>query len=283
MLSKAALSLTLSEKQRTVDSPTEPFPPRHVADSWGRATARVKNPAGESGSAFMIGRETARGAKVFAVTTKHFIGNIAQLRATGDFLEFGLNSQPGRVGAIRGETISLPNPQIFEHPDPEVDVAAVDVTEIIIWREDVFGGVYLYDDLPKPGHVHLHQINAGDPVAVVGYPQGFRQGDTFLPLVRRGALASTPGLGLVDEQSGQRMRAFLVDGAVIPGSSGSPVVIERYTTASGWPIPIGIIAATHTVEVPGGGGRAFSGLGVAFEIWTVRETIDVFYAVAGRL
>jgi hypothetical protein len=121
-------------------------------------------------------------------------------------------------------------------------------------------------------------------VAVLGYPLGARVERTNAPLVRFGIISSwigerirrgiewPPGSGVKNDQS---LRAFYIDGAIIPGSSGSPVVLIPKSVrhkGSGIeirpqiPVMVGIVAENH------------EGLqmGLAFEAPTVREVIEMF-------
>lgn len=72
----------------------------------------------------------------------------------------------------------------------------------------------------------------GDQINVIGYPAGIRHRMTNFPIIRSGIISSMIGEELQDEvksPDGKRrkriLRGFLVDGAIIPGSSGSPVVL----------------------------------------------------------
>jgi hypothetical protein len=84
------------------------------------------------------------------------------------------------------------------------------------------------------------------------------------------------------------MAAFLFDGATIPGSSGSPVILKPvigrlikrsiYLTVAP-PVLLGIVAETYyapirqeTGIIPG-----FAGLGLAFDAQTVKETVELFF------
>jgi hypothetical protein len=83
-------------------------------------------------------------------------------------------------------------------------------------------------------------IKMGDEIIVIGYPQSYPLGlkhiTSNLPLVRAGIITSHIGENLVDnhkESDGtyrkRILRGFLIDGAIIPGSSGSPVILKPTT------------------------------------------------------
>jgi hypothetical protein len=95
----------------------------------------------------------------------------------------------------------------------------------------------------------------------------------------------TPGGTIRD----RNLRAFLVDGATVPGSSGSPVIlkpvigrIQGNTIVMGAApaVLLGIIAETKYAPVQLGASviPTFAGLGLAFEVETIRETIELFFS-----
>jgi hypothetical protein len=82
-------------------------------------------------------------------------------------------------------------------------------------------------------------------------------------------------------------RAFLIDGATIPGSSGSPVVLKPVTgrhqhqtivMGATEPVLLGIIAETRfaPIRLQSGAIPGFAGLGLAFDVETIVETINLF-------
>jgi hypothetical protein len=79
-------------------------------------------------------------------------------------------------------------------------------------------------EIANPISLAAVDCDAGDDVFVIGYPLTLRQGHSNLPIVRKGILASSPRRQLVDVEEGSVIRGCLVDGAIMPGSSGSPVI-----------------------------------------------------------
>ncbi len=118
---------------------------------------------------------------------------------------------------------------------------------------------------------------------------------SFFPLVRAGLIATRIGDSLIDEveENGSKrprtVRGFLIDGATIPGSSGSPVVLKPISgrivkgnlqLGSVPQLLLGIIAETMYApmkmekwEIP-----SFAGLGLAFDAETIQETIELFFS-----
>jgi len=133
----------------------------------------------------------------------------------------------------------------------------------------------------------------GEDIVTIGYPLGLRQGDSNFSLVRQGVIATKIGAPLKDKvktapgQFRERtLRAFLIDGATVPGSSGSPVIlkpvigrIQGSSIVMGTALPVlGIVAETKYAPVQLGASviPSFAGLGLAFEVETIRETIELF-------
>jgi hypothetical protein len=130
---------------------------------------------------------------------------------------------------------------------------------------------------------------------VIGYPMSLRHRTNNFPLLREGIIATRIGETLEDdhiEPDGTKrrriLRGFLIDGATIPGSSGSPVVLKPVSgrLVKGTiimnlapAILLGIIAETRymPIETEEGYIPSFTGLGLAFDAETVRETIELFF------
>jgi hypothetical protein len=83
------------------------------------------------------------------------------------------------------------------------------------------------------------------------------------------------------------LRAFLMDGAIIPGSSGSPVILKptlgRYTKNSYLvdqfqPVLLGIVSGMRFAIIRDKRSefQALANLGVVYNADTIRETIDLF-------
>jgi hypothetical protein len=86
----------------------------------------------------------------------------------------------------------------------------------------------------------------------------------------------------------RNLRAFLIDGATVPGSSGSPVVLKPVIgriqgnaihMGAAPPVLLGIVAETKYAPVQLGAGviPSFAGLGLVFDVETIYETIELFF------
>lgn len=138
---------------------------------------------------------------------------------------------------------------------PEVAQAAIPVS----WFADA--GAFARED-----------VEAGDPVEVLGYPAGYAADGRGFPILRLGHLASYP---LTPETEG----TFLVDFPVVSGNSGGPVFTSRrigrrppLIGAEG-PQPDEFIAGIVAQQImPGGQSIA---LGLAVHAVYVRQTLQL--------
>jgi hypothetical protein len=147
---------------------------------------------------------------------------------------------------VRFSTSELP---IIRHPDPSVDLAGIVAAPIIKMVEEQLGWQpYIFgvgaDTIPTVDQ--WSEFGTLEDVIMAGYPTGLADNHNNLPIVRRGITATPAGADY------QGKREFLIDMAVFPGSSGSPVVILN---EGSFPTPDGIAIGTrfHLLGVLYGG------------------------------
>ena len=278
-----------------------------VSELWVHMTVLIHNDWGERGTGFFVARNMAQDAdRLFVVTNKHVLNKDPSLREEAIFVELGLNVYRG--GRVVGEQVQWPlhsgdgTALWREHPDEDVDVLAIEVSDLRLQRGDLAHECVLYDAFADQAVIEEDEVAVGDDVVVIGYPPlGLRQGRTNYPLARQGMLASPVGEELIVERESQNgsiaehsVRGFLVDGATLPGSSGSPVVLKpvmklaivadasgqrsRKLARGSSPL-LGIIAETayRPTKTPTGHVSSYTGLGIALEASTIRETVDIFF------
>jgi len=100
------------------------------------------------------------------------------------------------------------------HPDSEVDLACVNVSQIAESEPPVY--LKSVDETLATGFEESDLLPGSD-VWFVGYPEGRFDTRHNLPLLRRGYIASIPSVDF------EGRKQFVIDAQVFPGSSGSPV------------------------------------------------------------
>ena len=169
------------------------------------------------------------------------------------------------------------------HPDADVDVLAIDATYLVHQVAELSFMHAVYSAFANAEVMKRSRITFGDEIVVVGYPLGLKQGLTNYPLVRQGMLATSPERNLYNESTGQTLRGFLIDGASVPGSSGSPVLLkptvkidpeEGLTETTSWLLYIVAETRYSPTRTPTGHVTSYTGLGLAFHADTIEETIE---------
>ncbi|WP_426348818.1 S1 family peptidase [Alloiococcus sp. CFN-8] len=108
-----------------------------------------------------------------------------------------------------------------KHPDPQVDLCAMPIAQILIEsekrNEKLF---YIALDMSLlPTQEQLNQISALEEILMIGYPNGIWDSINNKPIFRKGVTATNPNL----DYNGKK--EFMIDAACFPGSSGSPIFI----------------------------------------------------------
>jgi hypothetical protein len=187
----------------------------------------------------------------YLATARHVLGgNASAIGSTTSYdLRYSGTPADGFIARHKRFEVRSTPKNWAVHPNPEIDVAILDVTD---WVRGICDGHFKFWPLSEMANaVNLAAVHcdAGDEVFVLGYPLTLRQGKTNLPLVRQGVLATSPRRRLQNPGDGKELRGFLVDGAIMPGSSGSPVVStsKRFLpgdleVTSNRPLILGVVA-----------------------------------------
>ena len=274
--------------------------PSPISLNWVHATVRVENEWGKGGTGFLVIRKmNEREGKVFLVTNKHVIHTDPQRRKDALFLTIYLNvrEEDGRISGASFRTPLLENGQPLwrEHPHPDVDVFAVDVTDLVNSNPRIENKGADYSLFGFPDVLKKENITEGDEVFIIGYPLGLFYARRNSPLVRQGIIATKIGERIqiwMRLPSGESKRmeipGFLVDAGIVPGSSGSPVVLkpiigrrvgEKIAMEIAQPYLLGIVSAseTATLRVEDQMFPTFAGLGIVYDVSTIQETIERFF------
>jgi len=273
-----------------------------IVKSWLYATILVENEWGEKGTGFLVARKIEQEKiKVFLCTNKHVLNIKKELRdnATKVILHLNVKEVGGKIlGKPYELALIWPDggKRWKEHPETDIDVLVLDVTDLIVTLPDMEKKWADYSLFVDTKVLSEQDITIGEEVMVVGYPLGFKQGDTNFPIIRQGIVASQIGKKFIEEsidkdgnKKSRVLRGFLIDGGVIPGSSGSPVILKPVTgrfvgnkivMGAAQPYLLGIVAETRYAPIRTTGiGTipSYAGLGLAFDALTVKETIELFF------
>jgi hypothetical protein len=279
--------------------------PNPLAGAWLYNTVRIENDWHEFGTGFLVARNiSATEAKVFLVTNKHVLNSEPKLRAEAEHIQVFFNywDENGRI-AGRGVHINLSytngDGRIWEeHPDSDVDVLVLDLTALYLNVPNSIKKVARYNVFADADKLNEFDIDIGDHIYTLGYPKGLGHGVNYLPIARGGIIATQigqPYMDIVATPTGPRqryVRGFLIDGGILPGSSGSPVILgpkpARFvngTFITETPtLLLGIVAETHYAPIKNRHGyetETYAGLGLAFDAATIRETIELAMRVSG--
>ncbi len=225
------------------------------------------------------------------VTNRHVLDD-----SRGVQLEFARSDGKGgwRPGARIVYSINFATPDVwFSHPNPDVDVALLPLAEVFEDAEREHGEGPFHSVIRDEQFAlddEMSNLDAVEDVLFVGYPSGIADPVNHVPVVRRAITATPPAL----DYGG--LPAFLIDGSVFPGSSGSPVfLVDRGSwrpSEGGLAVGsrfffLGVVAKAYLRPVKGtvrlittSDGTSTHDeaidLGIVYKASAVRETIQAF-------
>ncbi|MBT9567984.1 MAG: trypsin-like peptidase domain-containing protein [Thiobacillus sp.] len=172
-----------------------------------------------SGTAFVFSHTTSSGTHTFVVTNRHLVEDV---RSGGLVFTQKKHGQPA-LGERFQININDFTHAWFLHPDPEVDIAIIPLRPLEQAARDQ--GVELYyhaiDSHMVPDAAALRAMDALEQILFIGYPSGVWDQVNLMPIMRRGTTATPMMLDFEGRPE------FLIDAAVYPGSSGSPVFVYQ--------------------------------------------------------
>jgi hypothetical protein len=177
------------------------------------------------------------------VTNRHVVDGATQITFT---LTLGdENKRP----TDRHLPINYDKPIWIDHPDASVDLVVIPLGPLLRKLEEAktypFWATITPTEIPSADQ--LSTLTPLEEVLMIGYPNGLWDHVNNLPIFRRGISATACN------RDYQGRREFLIDAAVFPGSSGSPVFIYNegsYAVPGGLALGsrvwlIGIVYAVH--------------------------------------
>ncbi len=173
----------------------------------------------------------------------------------------------------------------FLHPNPKVDLACINISSAF----SQLGSQIYYKFLDKRVFANFTEpeLDVGQRVIFIGYPENRYDQRHNLPILRSGVTASHPRLNYNGEEQ------FLIDAQVFPGSSGSPVFLNmkeaqynrgQIIIGSGLPyLFVGVVSATMirnniVSSVPAsllGVSQEVIGLGLVFKATALNSLINL--------
>ena len=271
-----------------------------IVDSWYYATVLIENQWAEKGTGFLVIREIEPNkGRVFLCTNKHVLHEKKTMRNIATTIKCHLNIS--KNNKIESKVFNLGlisqsgEKRWHEHPDTSIDVLVFDVTDLYNTNPEILKKYVTYKFIADTNIIAKEEITISEEILVLGYPLGFKQGNTNFPIIRQGIIASKIGSvyceDYIDTTGTTRtrvLRGFLIDGGSIPGSSGSPVILKpvmgrivgrEILMKTATPYLLGILAETRFAPIKTNIGNfpGFAGLGFAFDAITIKETIELFF------
>lgn len=267
-------------------------PVRTIADELFFVTVLIEAVTAHgisTGTGFLIQYPNDSLAILVLITNKHVFAGATEVT-------FSL------VGSADGEPTSSPvrfkmdkfdSERWMGHPDPRVDIASMFFTPVVqgltARNEAPFFRAFLPPQLLTADGAN--DLDSIEQVTFVGYPSGLFDTKSRSPIARRGHTA-TP---IFNDYNG--LPAFVIDGSVFPGSSGSPVVLydRGYTDRQGTThlktrfALLGVLAAVHTRRVTGrvepvaAAAASFDDpidLGIVFKASAIQECVAALFKAA---
>lgn len=151
----------------------------------------------------------------FLVTNYHVVKRAR--RVVVEFVE-GQDNKPTLNKRIR---VEISNNSFMNRKSEDLDIVAVPLSSLINQLRGE-GKSFYYKAVSSgiiPSREALNELSAIEEIVFLGYPSGLRDAKNASPIIRRGITATPVWNDFQDRPS------FLIDAAVFPGSSGSPVFI----------------------------------------------------------
>ena len=156
-----------------------------------------------------------KGVISLLVSNKHVLRGASQVRY---YISIGDAPSPESYVTIDVNDVDM---KYVEHPDPDIDLAAIEVSSTIavITENGLKPYLRFFDSALIPNDEQLEQFTAIENIMMIGYPTGLWDEYNNLPIIRRG-ITATPY-----SKDYNNRPEFLIDCACFPGSSGSPILI----------------------------------------------------------
>jgi len=153
----------------------------------------------------------------FLVSNAHVIDGYPSGKIT--FIKRKADSDEPKLGETMEFTMSNWTPLWHRHSKADLVVMPLAPLLNVITNDSLRPYFRLIDRAISACGDEQRKLRAMEQVIFIGYPSALFDSKNFLPLARRGYTASPLGVDYENEKK------FVVDAAVFPGSSGSPVFV----------------------------------------------------------
>ena len=183
------------------------------------------------------------------ITNKHVIKDGGWAHLT-----MNIKNQDGSPNLTQHHTFTIASfDELWHlHPDPDIDLCALPVGNMFkLFKEhsniDLFYNAFTEESMPNPDL--FGRLQAMEDIVMIGYPSGIYDTVNNRPVFRRGITATSLDLDYCGKPK------FLIDSAVFPGSSGSPICLlfnGVYSVMGSLPpagVALMLVGVVHAVHV----------------------------------
>lgn len=172
-----------------------------------------------TGTGFFWRIQEGTGHAIVIATNKHVIEGCDRLEAVCHVADKG--GSPS--GSFANVSMNVDPAGVFAHPDPNVDLCALGFSDLMA-QADASGHPIFLRALEAeniPTSKDWADFDAVENVLMIGCPRGIYDEVNNFPIVRQGITATS----LANNYNGAP--EFMIDMACFPGSSGSPVFMNK--------------------------------------------------------
>lgn len=151
------------------------------------------------------------------ITNKHVVRESKKL-----LLSFSLvKNNEILIGQTQKVCLTDPASFIVNHPNKDVDLCAILIGAILNFEfeNQLLFSYFSIENIITDADFGKRSLSNIEEITLIGYPDGLFDEYNNLPIVRRGITATSIKYDFDNKKE------FLIDSAIFPGSSGSPVII----------------------------------------------------------